>query len=97
MLDEDDVRLWHLVMQPSVMPELVLERPAWMADAACRGEPIQTFFPAKGKPVARAYALCSTCPVRVECRDYAVNDDELAGFWGGTSSAARAQLRRHAS
>lgn len=88
-------RMWGLLMLPGYMPELVLERPGWQHRAACRGEPVGTFFPS-GRPV-RAQVVCSECPVRVECADYALADPELVGVWGGLSTVERRRLRRDAA
>jgi WhiB family transcriptional regulator, redox-sensing transcriptional regulator len=79
--------------------EEVVHRPAWMSQAACRGEPVGTFFVERGGNTARARArdLCSRCPVMGECLSYADADDQLDGWWGGTSGRARRRLRARAS
>ncbi len=40
----------------------------------------------------RAKAVCRACPVRRECLDWAVEANERAGVWGGTTPDERAQL-----
>ena len=37
----------------------------------------------------RAKALCATCPVRVECLEYADDNDEREGIWGGLTPTER--------
>jgi WhiB family transcriptional regulator, redox-sensing transcriptional regulator len=74
------------------MPEDV----RWMERAACRGQPVELFFPPPGPTSARVRALCSSCAVREECLDYATADEELAGIWAGTSERERRRLRRAA-
>jgi len=71
--------------------EEVIDRPAWMSEGACVGEPISTFFPGKGASPKRARELCAGCSVRPECLEYALAlvDYEAAGFWGGTSAVER--------
>ena len=32
--------------------------------------------------------ICNTCPVRVQCRDYALST-RVTGIWGGTTEAER--------
>jgi hypothetical protein len=56
---------------PVSLEELVGPRPAWMADAACRGMgSVVNFFPLPGDDVAPARAICATCDVRGECLAY---------------------------
>lgn len=63
-------------------------RLAWMNDAACKGEPIATFFPRSRKDVKRAKALCARCPVRQKCAEYASRDVTLVGIWAGKERLA---------
>lgn len=66
----------------------------WQLDAACRGEPVATFFPDNPDRVPpEVLALCSMCDVRHECLSHAI-DHELYGIWGGMSEAAIDRLRR---
>jgi WhiB family redox-sensing transcriptional regulator len=68
---------------------------AWTDDAACTGQTDLFFAPAGERPEARvtrenrARAICSTCPVLLECRDWARENREY-GFWGGESEEERA-------
>ena len=70
----------------------LLRRPAWQAQAACRGQGAAVFFPDRGGSTAAAKALCATCEVVAECQDYALETDAEAGIWGGMG--ARALRRR---
>jgi WhiB family redox-sensing transcriptional regulator len=77
-----------------------LVREAWQQRAACRGPDTWLFFPPnhferkdeKEAREARAKAVCRTCPVRVECLDYALRIREPYGIWGGLSEDERALL-----
>jgi WhiB family redox-sensing transcriptional regulator len=67
----------------------------WRAHAACAGEPTHLFFP-DDKRIERAFmaearAICATCPVLVECQEYALsfNTNDLQGIWGGMSERQR--------
>ena len=68
---------------------------AWTADAACTGQTDLFFAPAGERPEARvtresrARAICASCPVLLECRDWARENREY-GFWGGESEEERA-------
>ena len=68
----------------------------WMIRGRCGGASEYYFAPFAERPEARvrrearARAICSDCPVVVECRDYARTNREL-GFWGGESESERAE------
>lgn len=71
----------------------------WMAQAACRDEDPELFFPigATGPAVAQvaeAKAVCNRCPVREICLSYALTTGQDAGVWGGLSEEERRALRR---
>lgn len=68
------------------------ERLPWRQAAACKNKPTEWFFPAKGVNPARAKAVCMTCPVRIECLDWAVEMRERQGVFGGTSEKQRRPL-----
>lgn len=75
-----------------------IDRPAWMDRAACRGEALEVFFPARGtNTVAQARAVCESCPVYAACLRYALDDPELQGVWGATTTAERRAIRRAAA
>jgi len=61
----------------------------WMDRGACRGAPIDTFFPARGEDVATVKELCATCTVRNDCLRYALDNHEEYGVWGGCSERER--------
>jgi WhiB family transcriptional regulator, redox-sensing transcriptional regulator len=68
---------------------------AWTSDAACTGRTNLFFAPAGERPEARvvregeARAICRSCPVLLECREWARENREY-GFWGGESEEERA-------
>jgi WhiB family redox-sensing transcriptional regulator len=76
--------------------DMALARPAWHARASCRDRPDVNFFPERGEPVAEALRLCSACPVRAPCREFAESypPGELPGVWGGTTALARRRRPR---
>lgn len=41
-----------------------------------------------------AIAICYKCPVIQKCRDYAFQNDEKLGIWGGMTETERKQMRR---
>ena len=75
--------------------EDLLQRPEWHRHAACRGKGPDTFYVGRGEPSDPARAICSTCPVTVECLESARH--ERFGIWGGMSTRQRKADRRHAA
>lgn len=74
----------------------------WQWRAACRGEDASLFF-APNHPEAKeerehrergAKAICATCPVRIECLEYAIRIREPHGIWGGLTEMERRRLVR---
>jgi WhiB family redox-sensing transcriptional regulator len=70
-----------------------------MTRGLCNDYDPEIFYPAKGTAaqILAAKAVCSGCPVRASCLEYALG--QLAehdwGVWGGTSQEERRQLRLH--
>lgn len=52
------------------------------------------FFPDKGGSTKDAKRLCAACDVRSACLDFAVDNDERFGVWGGLSERERRGLAR---
>ncbi|WP_304621701.1 WhiB family transcriptional regulator [Rothia sp. ZJ1223] len=67
---------------------------AWQADALCAQTDPEAFFPEKGGSTRDAKRVCSECPVRQACLDYAMENDERFGIWGGLSERERRRLRK---
>ena len=68
-------------------------RPAWWAEAACRGRPDIDFFPEQGQSAAPAKAVCAECPSRAACLDFAVEEHLDFGVWGGQGVLERKKAR----
>ena len=61
----------------------------WQEQARCREHDPELFFPEKGGSSREAKRICSECPVRIECLNYALRRDERYGVWGGMSERER--------
>jgi len=72
---------------------LYLERPEWMADAACIGKPQAWFFPGRGEATSTAKKVCAVCPVLGDCREWAMATNQRHGIWGGMSERERRRVR----
>ena len=72
----------------------------WQYRAACKGPQSHLFFAPnhlerKEERLAResaAKAICRSCPVLEECREYALLVREPHGIWGGLNEYERRQL-----
>jgi len=69
---------------------------AWQTDALCAQTDPEAFFPEKGGSTRDAKKICGTCEVRAQCLEYALQNDERFGIWGGLSERERRKLRRRA-
>lgn len=68
----------------------------WQERALCAQTDPEAFFPEKGGSTREAKKVCVSCEVRVECLDYALENDERFGIWGGLSERERRKLKRRA-
>lgn len=68
----------------------------WQERALCAQTDPEAFFPEKGGSTREAKKVCSGCEVRVECLEYALENDERFGIWGGLSERERRKLKRRA-
>ncbi|MFJ6653202.1 WhiB family transcriptional regulator [Microbacterium sp. NPDC091313] len=69
----------------------------WQTDALCAQTDPEAFFPEKGGSTRDAKRICTTCDVRDQCLEYALQNDERFGIWGGLSERERRKLKRRAS
>jgi WhiB family transcriptional regulator, redox-sensing transcriptional regulator len=77
---------------------------SWQQSGACRDGAARDFYPPmqserKHERLARerrAKSVCASCPVRVECLEYAIAVDERYGIWGGLNQEERRLLRQSA-
>lgn len=82
---------------PGVRPDVDDDNPlAWQADALCAQTDPEAFFPEKGGSTRDAKRICSSCEVRSECLEYALENDERFGIWGGLSERERRRLKKRA-
>lgn len=75
------------------------EDDGWRDQAACRATAAELFFPSGRTPgaseaVRAAKSVCRTCDVREACLMYALQTNQDAGIWGGTSEDERRKMRR---
>lgn len=69
---------------------------AWQTDSLCAQTDPEAFFPEKGGSTRDAKKICTSCEVRNQCLEYALENDERFGIWGGLSERERRKLRKRA-
>lgn len=66
----------------------------WTDRGLCAEVDPEIFFPAKGGSVRQAKHVCRRCEIRAECLEYALDNDERFGIWGGLSERERHRVKR---
>ena len=66
----------------------------WQRRANCMGVDPDLFFPERGASTREAKEVCRGCVVREDCLEYALENAEKFGIWGGMSERERRRLRR---
>ncbi|WP_441959083.1 WhiB family transcriptional regulator [Mycolicibacterium houstonense] len=71
----------------------------WRSRGSCRGvDPMVFYGPdreraaARRRRVAKAKAICQSCPVRTTCLTQSLEYAEPYGVWGGTTSDERSSI-----
>ena len=79
---------------------------SWQMRGLCRGNHSYLFFPPSSverkdereRREAKAKAICSACPVKLDCLEFAMVIREPYGIWGGLTETERRQtLARQAA
>jgi WhiB family redox-sensing transcriptional regulator len=66
----------------------------WQDDANCLGVDPDLFFPERGASTREAKEVCRGCVVREQCLEFALQNGEKFGIWGGLSERERRRIRR---
>lgn len=66
---------------------------AWQDEAVCRTTDPEIFFPDKGESTREGKKVCARCPVKAECLEHALANEERFGVWGGLSERERRRIR----
>lgn len=89
------LRLCELINDLSQVIDLTVT--PWREAASCLTVMDQvSFFPDKEDlaGIAKAKAICATCPVAGECLTWAIETNQTEGVWGGHTPKERRALRR---
>ncbi len=75
-------------------PDEVADAESWQMFANCLGVDPDLFFPERGASTKEAKGVCRGCVVREDCLEYALENGEKFGIWGGLSERERRRIRR---
>jgi WhiB family redox-sensing transcriptional regulator len=78
-------------------PDEGWQEPDWQDFALCAEVDGELFFPEKGGSTREAKKVCRGCEVRAECLEFALDNDERFGIYGGLSERERRRLKREAA
>ena len=71
----------------------------WVHRALCKDEDPELFFPVgntgpAASQIDAAKSVCTRCPVRVPCLEWAMETAQDSGVWGGLTEEERRALHR---
>lgn len=66
----------------------------WKNEGVCADMDPNIWFPEHGQNTLRARKICSECPVRAHCLEFAVMTNQKYGVWGGASEDEREVIRK---
>ncbi len=68
---------------------------SWRLRGACRGLDPEIFYaPSDDDGVDGAKQVCSTCVVQEQCLEFALENRESEGIWGGATEKERRRILR---
>ena len=67
---------------------------AFMESGACKDMDPGIFYPEKGESTKNAKQICHVCPVKNQCLEYALANNERYGIWGGVSERRRREIQK---
>lgn len=81
----------------TIMPRPVNDDAAWEVLALCAQTDPEAFFPEKGEKGQNGKDICARCEVTAACLQYALDNDERFGIYGGLSPQERKTLKRQSA
>ena len=82
------------------MTDVAVVDRTWQMKGLCRGNHSYLFFPPstverkdeRERREIKAKAICSVCPVKEDCLEFALEIKEPYGIWGGLTETERRQV-----
>lgn len=71
------------------VPDVAARPTDWLATAPCKEDPEAMFPGSLAHEIETAKAYCRACPAIQRCRDWAINEREIYGVWGGLDEDER--------
>lgn len=99
LIDEESKEQSHLVsyLESNSLPKQNDEAVAWQEKALCATTDPSAFFDGSESGLKAAIRVCNRCPVKVECLDYALQNGEMTGIWGGKTPEERKAMAQQMS
>ncbi|MEI6742088.1 MAG: WhiB family transcriptional regulator [bacterium] len=66
----------------------------WKSKGACKDMDYKVFFAETKSLINMAIEACNSCPVKAQCLEYAMLNNER-GIWGGTTEKRRVAMLRN--
>lgn len=85
---------WHLDAVIDGDSDVSTSEFVWQDYAVCKETDPEAFFPEKGGSTKEAKRVCMGCPVQDSCLQYALDNEERFGVWGGLSERERRSIKR---
>ena len=67
---------------------------SWRYRGACRGLDPDVFYPVTDEEAGPAKDVCGQCVVRQQCLEFALDNREREGVWGGATEKERRRILR---
>ena len=80
--------------EPTPPGPVLFDIPDWTERGRCGETDPEAFFPEKGGSTRDAKKVCMACEVRTECLEWAIDNDERFGIWGGKSERERRKIKQ---
>ena len=74
-----------------------MDMETWADQALCKTHPKKEWwFPDQSNHLLGEYAkkVCAECSVEEQCLEYALENDEQHGIWGGTTPKQRVRIKK---
>lgn len=69
----------------------------WRHESACRDADPELFITNNVPSIQAAKAICRQCVVREDCLNWAIENGQTSGTWGGYSEKDRRKMNLHRS
>ncbi len=72
------------IIKAEMLSDIISDKP-WIDRAKCNIQKVEAnlFFPSTTEGAIVACEYCQDCPVKKECKQYAIDNKEVYGVWGG--------------